>query len=252
MGNRELRRVPLDFEWPFGKVWKGYINPYPEPKTCEVCEGSGHNAATKQLDDSYHRDPLTGESGWSYDITQDEVQALVDAGRLKISTHVRKPDGKAESQEGNYVPTAKEVNEAYSRGVDPMARYSGVRQYILVETRAKRLGVFGHCEACKGEGRIPHPNERIRRLYDEWQRTDPPSGPGYQLWETTSGGSPKSPVFASAEELADWCAENATVFADEQTSRENWLKMFVADSVDTGSNFIAQSGYLGAEVNAPK
>lgn len=31
MMNRELRRVPLDFDWPIDKVWKGYVNPHDCP-----------------------------------------------------------------------------------------------------------------------------------------------------------------------------------------------------------------------------
>lgn len=55
---------------------------------------------------------------------------------------------------------------------------------------------------------------------------EPPTGEGFQLWETTTEGSPQSPVFASVEELADWCEGNATTFASCKVSREQWLKMF--------------------------
>ncbi len=36
------------------------------------------------------------------------------------------------------------------------------------------------------------------------ERSEPPEGEGWQLWETVSEGSPVSPVFESAEQLADW------------------------------------------------
>ena len=29
---RELKRVPLDFDWPQNKVWHGYLNPYHSTK----------------------------------------------------------------------------------------------------------------------------------------------------------------------------------------------------------------------------
>lgn len=35
---------------------------------------------------------------------------------------------------------------------------------------------------------------------------DPPAGDGWQLWETTTEGSPISPVFPTAEDLATWMA----------------------------------------------
>ena len=66
-----------------------------------------------------------------------------------------------------------------------------------------------------------------------------------------SEGSPISPVFATAEELADWCADNATVFASDKTSRENWLKMFKEESLDVGSLLVGHDGFLGAAVNDP-
>jgi len=76
---------------------------------------------------------------------------------------------------------------------------------------------------------------------------DPPKGDGWQLWETTSEGSPVSPVFKTAEELAEWCAENATAFADFRASREDWLKMFLDDTTDTGTLFVIDgTGRAGA------
>lgn len=40
---RELKRVPLDFRWPCGVPWDGYVNPY-EPKKCPMCLGTGADA----------------------------------------------------------------------------------------------------------------------------------------------------------------------------------------------------------------
>lgn len=106
---------------------------------------------------------------------------------------------------------------------------------------------------CGGKGKLPHPDEAIQKLHEEWKKYEPPTGAGYQLWETTGAGSPISPVFASGEELADWCAENATIFASEKTSRANWLKMFRGDKdLAAGSMFVRCLGYVGALANTPK
>lgn len=51
----------------------------------------------------------------------------------------------------------------------------------------------GDCEAC--------------------ERIDPPTGDGWQLWETTTEGSPTSPVFSTPEDLARWMASNDCLFA---------------------------------------
>jgi hypothetical protein len=60
-----------------------------------------------------------------------------------------------------------------------------------------------------------------------WRPTEPPSGEGYQLWEIVSEGSPVSPVFALPEELAQWCAKNATLFAKFKLGKVAWRKLFL-------------------------
>ena len=39
---RELRRVPMDFDWPLNKPWKGFVNPRYTAKECKDCNGSGY------------------------------------------------------------------------------------------------------------------------------------------------------------------------------------------------------------------
>lgn len=58
---------------------------------------------------------------------------------------------------------------------------------------------------------------------------------GWQLYETTSEGTPVSPVFATLEELAAWCETGATVFADNRWTAAQWLASFKADSLDVMS-----------------
>lgn len=39
---RQLKRVALDFNWPLGKTWEGFVNPH--GKVCPDCpEGVAHN-----------------------------------------------------------------------------------------------------------------------------------------------------------------------------------------------------------------
>lgn len=58
-----------------------------------------------------------------------------------------------------------------------------------------------------------------------------PIGEGYQLWETTTEGSPQSPVFDTLEKLCEWCADNATTFATFKATKEQWMKMLSNDFV---------------------
>jgi hypothetical protein len=49
---------------------------------------------------------------------------------------------------------------------------------------------------------------------------------GWCMYETTSEGTPISPVFETPEELAHWLADNgASTFASMTTTYENWLRM---------------------------
>ena len=78
---------------------------------------------------------------------------------------------------------------------------------------------------------------------DLWDGTPPPEGEGFQLWETTSEGSPVSPVFETLDALCEWCEDNATVFGSQKTTREKWKNMlgkgFVSyQDPDTGFTFI--------------
>lgn len=57
-----------------------------------------------------------------------------------------------------------------------------------------------------------------------WQPTEPPVGDGYQLWETTSEGSPDSPVFATLEALCEYAAEHCTTFGSFKATAEEWRK----------------------------
>jgi len=75
---------------------------------------------------------------------------------------------------------------------------------------------WGQCETCAGEGIDP----AVKDDHDAWTATEPPEGPGYQVWETTSEGSPISPVFTTPEELAAWMAAQYP----EDANAEQWMK----------------------------
>ena len=91
----------------------------------------------------------------------------------------------------------------------------------------------GGCERCQEFARVMGiPPKVYKHIQDDspcpdWRKhfkVDPPEGEGWQLWETTTEGSPASPVFKTPEELAEWCEGNATVFADIKATKEEWLE----------------------------
>lgn len=94
----------------------------------------------------------------------------------------------------------------------------------------------GYCELCKKVAKTlnipceydcPDFIEYLKKPI-EWMREmmEPPVGEGYQLWETTSEGSPISPVFTTLEELCDWYMENENDGDNTRESVMNFLLGF--------------------------
>jgi len=230
---RQFKRVPLNFDWPLHQVWKGYVNPYNYIE-CKTCDGSGLNPETKKLSDDWYDFKGTGRK-WCYNINQEEINALIKEGRLMDFTHVprnekqrkiveekiKKGENSWLSFNNGYVPTTEEVNNWARKGMG----HDAINRWVCVKTRAKRLGIYGKCKYCKGEGELCQ-STRIKKLHESWKKIEPPKGKGYQLWEDVSEGSPISPVFKTIDELCEWAENNATTFADYKTTKEEWKKMF--------------------------
>jgi hypothetical protein len=52
---REVKRVAVDFEWPLGKIWHGYVNHfYNACYPCPLCEGTGSTAEYNHLKDQWY------------------------------------------------------------------------------------------------------------------------------------------------------------------------------------------------------
>ena len=167
---------------------------------------------------------------WCHHLVQADVDALVAGDRLWDFT--RRPRTaeqaamlEAQADRGGsrhwmdepngHHPTAAEVNAWSFDGFGHDAINAG----LCVEARCKRESVPHTCARCKGTGNV-WPTAEIERLCEEWEPTEPLAGEGYQLWEDCSEGSPVSPVFATIDELCEWCAEHATTFADFRASKE--------------------------------
>lgn len=137
MGHRELKRVPLDFNFPIGEIWPGY---QPHHVIDKIKEWEGY----------------TGKS-------------------------------------------------------------------ICDNCRDRGLECTESAEYC-----IYHPKNEAIWYYH------PPTGPGYQMWETTSEGSPVTPVFKTLSELCDWIVENnITWFATMTATKEEWMRAL--DTRDAGT-----------------
>ncbi len=136
-----------------------------ENKKCSHCDSSGYSPEAKVISDAWYDFEKKGTC-WHNKITQDEVQALVDDGRLWDFTRIAKTDEhrqiiKKKVEEGGnswlpfdngYIPTADEINQwsANSKGV----AHDCINKYICIEQRCKRLGIEKNCPHCESSGYI--------------------------------------------------------------------------------------------------
>lgn len=89
------------------------------------------------------------------------------------------------------------------------------------------------CPLCNGSG-VNLKKEECSLCYGDeivYPEFHPPSGNGWQMWETCSEGGPISPVFESPEELAHWLTDNnASTFTDMTATYKRWFKMIAQKS----------------------
>lgn len=230
---RELRRVPLDFDWPLNKVWAGFLNPH--FKKCPAaakneCHG-GYTNGGQWLDAICRFLALLGEQAVS------EPHAAQLRARGQIFPHpyldgfaqaprTRVPDdAMAKIQElpesrdrqqklyeymqrhpSQLLPFTEEIATLIAglAGGERPTSFAGcmyswtIRKTILKAAGIDPDGNFGTCPVCGGQGIDP----ASLKAYEEWVEEPPPSGDGWQLWETVSEGSPISKVYATRESFA--------------------------------------------------
>lgn len=248
---REIRRVPLDFDWPQNKIWEGFLTPDRfDEADCPDCK-NGYSPQAQNLHDLWYgylpfNPASTGSTPWRHDspgvralaerhvaqapdyygsgetaivregqrlaslwngqwchhLSQEDVDALVAAGRLHDLTHTWSREKGWQPKQPAVTPTAAQVNEWSLTGLS----HDGINAHVVIEARCQREGVETRCPTCKGHGSIEK-YEGQRAEAEAWEPTDPPKGDGWQLWETVTEGSPISPVFATADGLAGWMSD---------------------------------------------
>ena len=231
---REIKRVALDFEWPLGKTWTGYLMPDElSPVECRFCGGSGYSPHGLYLKNLwYGNESFRPEDNGSIPLTPDtpavrdfaernvrsspeyyghspnaiywEAKRLADMWNGAWSHHLNQEDVDALTQSGRLrglpeAPTPEQVNEWDIRTMG----HDSVNAFICIRARCEREGISDQCAACDGEGTTWRDADH-RAAHDAWEPTEPPVGEGWQMWETVSEGSPISPVFATADGLIEW------------------------------------------------
>jgi hypothetical protein len=243
MLSREVRRVPLDFDWPVDKTWGGYLMPDElRPPPCQ-CGGDGYSPWAQQMNKTWYSLDLPvrerEEYRWDNKLTQFDVDVLVRKGRLNPVINCpqgcKRPEKSGPGWQtdcpdcGGRGWTRRQLEvgdisaEDYNRHAreDPF-RGDSIDRYVIIQARCEVLGVSHTCEWCDGDGVGGTDEQRLR--YETWVPTKPPTGDAYQLWQTVSEGGPCSPPFATVEELACWLSANDTSILEGKTVGE-WLKI---------------------------
>lgn len=185
---------------------------------------------------------------WSHHLAQEDVDALIDAGRLTSFTH-HWADGEWKPIEPKPVVTARQVNLWSLTGIG----HGSINAWIVVDAACTRAGEEKRCSHCGGHGsREKYEGQRAEA--EAWKPTEPPTGEGYQLWETISEGSPVSPVFATPAELATWIKTHGSEFDGRNTPYDQlvaWIES-VGVSIGTAATVPGRGLVNGVELAAER
>lgn len=119
-----------------------YFSVNRDSKECPTCGGEGYHPEAHEVTNGFYTHMNQKREHWNDKITQDEVQALLDSGRLCDFT---------QGKPGGYIPNAEEVNAAQGKG---MMGHDAINRMILIRQRLKRLGLPNECPECDGNGRV--------------------------------------------------------------------------------------------------
>lgn len=181
------------------------------------------NGAAAAVENEADRLAALFNRSWSHHLSQEDVDALVDANRLYDFTHEFVPGEGWKPKVPMVLPTAAAVNLWSIQGMG----HDGINAHVVVTARCETLEVPSVCSTCRGAGVVEaYPGHAAEA--EAWEPTEPPEGEGWQLWETVSEGSPISPVCATAEELAEWMASPAYTWFGSGGSKESYLEFIKA------------------------
>lgn len=229
---REVKRVPLDFDHPLHEVWTGYTMPDElDLPTCPDCAGRGDTMAARWLNAVLY-----------LVLMLDDDLAEQQRGRPLhpyLATLLNSPGGRpsADIKEVAVGLAGREGSGLFGHdGIDHW------RAYAAVVKASGAPETWGQCATCSGRGEIG--TDEQRAAHEAWERSEPPEGEGFQLWETVSEGSPISPVFETAEGLAWWMTENRCTVSGPMPSYEAALR-FVDAGWAPSLISSAQQGVVG-------
>lgn len=222
---REVKRVPLDFDWPLYTVWEGYVNPHYKacPEANKTCFG-GYTAAGEWLRSIVRLLMLAGTDGlgprrngiWPHPYLQEFTLAP------KHNDHVRVVEPTDELTTLTDGLSGRTVDEVF--GYDAIATHRAYKK--VIEASGLNPDTRGVCPVCHGHDIDP----TVKEAYDNWERVAPPTGDGWQVWETVSEGAPISRVFPTAEALVAHLIESG----HSRDAAENFVTLRWVPSMTMG------------------
>lgn len=255
---RELRRVPLDFDWPLNQRWTGFVNlhrkPCPEDgKTCF----RGLTAAGRWLESVLRLMGVISEEGQYDEIPKDQrnperlfphpyLVEFPQAPTLDTPPEIQGQGARAVYRwweslapgERIVLPTMEFTRffRALCEEKEPPRCNFNMNTWRAQERLLELAGMpktWGICQVCDGDAMDP----AVKEAYEAWEKTPPPTGEGWQLWETVSEGSPISPVFKTADELVDWMVQHSH-FSREAAEHFVHGPGWAPSGVDLGKGFV--------------
>lgn len=230
---RQLKRVPMDFQWPMDKPWTGFINQhYAKSHNCAACGGSGATTASQRLGDLVSLLMLSGT-----DALRGECHPYF------VEAPLYSTQGKTCGSDMAELTAGLAGRSPSFMGHDEFDKLTAAEKIIAAAGLPEE---WGACQECNGDGTIWDSPE-AKRAAEDWTRSEPPAGDGYQVWETVSQGSPISPVFATPEELARHMAGNRWR-ADNGSSFEAWMRFI--NGPGWAASFVMDSNGIRPGVDA--
>lgn len=176
---------------------------------CKACGQTGYNPKTREISKDFYAFGQEPYEGWCKRITPDEADALVTRGRLWDFS---------KGQPGD--PSGRELAGLVNASGGGTGVHDGINRYILIETRAKRLGVYGKCDHCHGNGYV-YTTEKASLSLTLWI-LHPRKGAsrGVIVKSISQGDLPA--VYAWLREAAK---QNAEIFSKIQQGNNKWKRI---------------------------
>lgn len=102
---------------------------------CTGCCGNGYHKDAQAVVNTFYSHMNPRGEHWNDNITQDEVEALIGAGRVPAGS------------------TAEDINAQNRPGARAMG-HDAINRHILIRARLQRLGITDDCDRCSGNGYV--------------------------------------------------------------------------------------------------